>query len=62
MLVDPFGRRYREVVGGQIDNSLIIGHVRMYLDEIACAEDAEPQIVEAPGDLQCARAGCDRIV
>jgi hypothetical protein len=42
MVVDPFRRQYREVVGGQIDDALMISHVRVYLDKIAGAEDAQP--------------------
>ena len=62
ILVDPVGGQRREVVGGQLDHPLVLAPVVMRLLEIARGEDAESQVPEAPGDLQRAGAGHERLV
>ena len=62
ILVDPVGGQRREVVGGQLDHPLVLAPVVMRLLEIGRGEDAESQVPEAPGDLQRAGAGHERLV
>ena len=61
-LVDPVGGQRREAIGGQLDRLLEIAPVEMRLREIGRGQDAEPQVPEAPGNLQCAGAGHQRLV
>ncbi len=62
ILVDPIGRQHGEVVGGQFNHPLILTPEVMRLHEIARGEDAKSQVPEAPGDLQRAGAGRERLV
>ena len=61
-LVDPIGRQHGEVAGGQLNHPLILTPEVMRLHEIARGEDAKSQVPEAPGDLQRAGAGHERLV
>ena len=62
ILVDPVGRQRGEVAGGQFNHPIILTPDVMRLREIACGEDAKSQVPEAPGDLQRAGAGRERLV
>ena len=56
IFVDPFGGQRREVVGGELDHALVVAAIVARLLEIACGEDAKPQVPEALRDLQGAGA------
>ena len=62
ILVDPIGGQRREVVGGQLNHPLVVAPPVMRLCEKARGENAESQVTEAPGDLQRAGAGRQRLV
>ena len=62
ILVDPVGRQRGEVAGGQFNHPIILTPEVIRLHEIARGEDAKSQVPEAPGDLQRAGAGHERLV
>ena len=62
IFVDPFGGQRREVLGGELDDVLVLAAIVVRLLEIACGDDAKPQVPEALGDLQGAGAGRECLV
>jgi hypothetical protein len=62
ILVDPVGGQGREVIDGQLGRLLVLTPEVVRLLEIARGEDAESQVPEARGDLQCAGASRERLV
>src|SRR4029078_9668815 len=50
------------MVGGQIHYPCMLAPEEMHLREKACGKDAEPQVPEAPGELQRASAGRKPVV
>src|SRR5262244_1135650 len=58
-LIDPVGGEHAEVVGGQLDDPLVLASLVVRLLEEACGEDAESYIPEALGDRQRTRPGRD---
>ena len=62
ILVDPLGGQDREIVGGQLDDPLVLAPKVVRLLEVRRPEDAESQVPEASGDVQRAVAAHERLV
>jgi hypothetical protein len=62
ILVDQVGGQRCEVSGGQLDNPLVVAPIAMHLLEIHRGLNAEPQVPEAPRDLQRPGASHKRLV
>ncbi len=62
IFVDPIGGQRGEVVGGELDHVFVFAAIVVRLLEIACGDDAKPQVAEALGDLQRAGAGREGLV
>jgi hypothetical protein len=61
-LVNPIARQRREVVGGQLYDLLVLAPDVMHMLEEGHGEDAEPQVLEPPRDVQRLGAGHERPV
>ena len=63
ILVDPVGGQRREVVGGQLDHPLVLAPVgNAPARDRSWSRMRSSQVPEAPGDLQRAGAGRERLV
>ena len=51
-----------EIVGGELEHVPVFAPIMVHLLEMARGDDTKPQIPEAPGDLQGAGAGRERLV